>query len=449
MTDHGRHWIGAIPSNWKLVTLKSLISIQNGDWGNDPFEIGQGGSVLTCYRKADFTQTGTVESGETLRRIARKPFVRYADILLEKSGGGDVTPVGSVAIVTAPEPAACSNFLARLRANKGSVEPRFVWRFLSAVHASPQIWSLFKQTTGIQNIDMEALATLEVPLPDVLEQRRIADWLDLQTTRIDQRRELLAKKRGLLSNLITATISEATSRGLDRTPAMKLSGIDAVGLIPKHWNIFRLKEMTSKIGSGKTPLGGSSVYTSSGIVFLRSQNIWDDRIRLDDVVFISDQIHYEMNSTTVKPKDILLNITGASIGRSALVPEKFPSANVSQHVCIIRLRNKSLADYVALTLLSQYTKAQIAVDQIGAARDGLNFENIGQLPIPLPPSDAERKLIVDRVNDRVSKIKRQITLIDQLDDLLQQQRKAIIHEAVTGKIDLSSPTAAKLCQTDH
>jgi len=296
---------------------------------------------------------------------------------------------------------------------------------------------------------MEALATLEVPLPDVLEQRRIADWLDLQTTRIDQRRELLAKKRGLLSNLITATISEATSRGLDRTPAMKLSGIDAVGLIPKHWNIFRLKEMTSKIGSGKTPLGGSSVYTSSGIVFLRSQNIWDDRIRLDDVVFISDQIHYEMNSTTVKPKDILLNITGASIGRSALVPEKFPSANVSQHVCIIRLRNKSLADYVALTLLSQYTKAQIAVDQIGAARDGLNFENIGQLPIPLPPSDAERKLIVDRVNDRVSKIKRQITLIDQLDDLLQQQRKAIIHEAVTGKIDLSSPTAAKLCQTDH
>jgi len=438
MTDHGLDWIGAIPSDWKLVTLKSLISIQNGDWGIDPIEVGQSGSVLTCYRKADFTQIGTVESGETLRRIARKPFVRHSDILLEKSGGGDVTPVGAVAIVTAPAPAACSNFLARMRANESGVEPRFIWRYLSALHASPQIWSLFKQTTGIQNIDMGALAALEVPCPDFLEQRRIAAWLDLQTTRIDKRRELLAQKRGLLSNLKTATISEATSLGLDRTAAMKLSGIDAVGLIPQHWNICRLKEMTSKIGSGKTPLGGSSVYSSSGIAFLRSQNIWDDGIRLDDVVYISDKIHHEMNATTVKPKDILLNITGASIGRSALVPEQFPPANVSQHVCIIRLRNKSMADYVALTLLSQFTKAQMAVDQIGAARDGLNFENIGQLPIPLPPSDAERKLIVDRVNDRVSKIDRQITLIDQLDDLLKQQRKAIIHEAVTGKIDLSS-----------
>lgn len=88
-------------------------------------------------------------------------------------------------------------------------------------------------------------------------------------------------------------------------------------------------------------------------------------------------------------------------------------------------------------MLSRFTKAQMAIDQIGAARDGLNFESIGQLPIPLPPTDDERRKIVDRVSNRVANINRQITLIDQLDDLLQQQRKAIIHEAVTGKIDLS------------
>jgi type I restriction enzyme S subunit len=284
---------------------------------------------------------------------------------------------------------------------------------------------------------MGELAALEVPLPDFLEQRRIADWLDLQTTRIDKRRALLAKKRDLLSDLKTTIISEATSFGLDRTVATKFSGIDATGSIPQHWHIFRLKAMTSKIGSGKTPLGGSSVYSSSGTVFLRSQNIWDDGIRLNDVVYISDQIHHEMNATSVKPKDILLNITGASIGRSALVPVGFPAANVSQHVCIIRLRNKGVADYVALAMLSRLTKAQMAIDQIGAARDGLNFESIGQLPIPFPPTYDERRKIVDRVSNRVANINRQINLIDQLDDLLQQQRKAIIHEAVTGKIDLS------------
>ena len=294
-----------------------------------------------------------------------------------------------------------------------------------------------KGSAGLKLVPEKFVSDFRFELPPLDDQCRIADWLDLQTTRIDKRRALLAKKRDLLSDLKTTIISEATSFGLDRTVATKFSGIDATGSIPQHWHIFRLKAMTSKIGSGKTPLGGSSVYSSSGTVFLRSQNIWDDGIRLNDVVYISDQIHHEMNATSVKPKDILLNITGASIGRSALVPVGFPVANVSQHVCIIRLRNKGVADYVALAMLSRLTKAQMAIDQIGAARDGLNFESIGQLPIPFPPTYDERRKIVDRVSNRVANINRQINLIDQLDDLLQQQRKAIIHEAVTGKIDLS------------
>ena len=294
-----------------------------------------------------------------------------------------------------------------------------------------------KGSAGLKRVPEKFVSDFRFELPPLDDQCRIADWLDLQTTRIDKRRALLAKKRDLLSDLKTTIISEATSFGLDRTVATKFSGIDATGSIPQHWHIFRLKAMTSKIGSGKTPLGGSSVYSSSGTVFLRSQNIWDDGIRLNDVVYISDQIHHEMNATSVKSKDILLNITGASIGRSALVPVGFPAANVSQHVCIIRLRNKGVADYVALAMLSRLTKAQMAIDQIGAARDGLNFESIGQLPIPFPPTYDERRKIVDRVSNRVANINRQINLIDQLDDLLQQQRKAIIHEAVTGKIDLS------------
>ena len=294
-----------------------------------------------------------------------------------------------------------------------------------------------KGSAGLKRVPEKFVSDFRFELPPLDDQCRIADWLDLQTTRIDKRRALLAKKRDLLSDLKTTIISEATSFGLDRTVATKFSGIDATGSIPQHWHIFRLKAMTSKIGSGKTPLGGSSVYSSSGTVFLRSQNIWDDGIRLNDVVYISEQIHHEMNATSVKPKDILLNITGASIGRSALVPVGFPAANVSQHVCIIRLRNKGVADYVALAMLSRLTKAQMAIDQIGAARDGLNFESIGQLPIPFPPTYDERRKIVDRVSNRVANINRQINLIDQLDDLLQQQRKAIIHEAVTGKIDLS------------
>ena len=275
-------------------------------------------------------------------------------------------------------------------------------------------------------------------LPSLDEQRRIAAWLDLQTKRIDSRLELLGKKRELLIGLRCSVITESVCTGIDRTAKLRDCGIAEIGAVPAHWKVIRIKQLTSKIGSGKTPLGGSTVYADAGITFLRSQNVWDDGLRLDDAVFIPAEIDRAMRTSRVKSKDILLNITGGSIGRSALVPDKFPQANASQHVCIIRLRNKRLAEFVALAMLAQSTKQQFAVEQVGAARDGLNFEQVGRLAIPFPPEEAERSQIVDRVKHKVSQIDRQIRLLDQLEALLTEERKAIIHEAVTGKIDLSA-----------
>ncbi len=97
----------------------------------------------------------------------------------------------------------------------------------------------------------------------------------------------------------------------------------------------RLKFSVLKIGSGKTPAGGAEVYLGSGVMFLRSQNIHFDGLRLDDVVYIDEVTDAEMASTQVKPRDVLLNITGASLGRCAIAPINVPRANVNQHVCII------------------------------------------------------------------------------------------------------------------
>lgn len=426
--ESGFFWLGQVPITWQIARGKDVFRRMT-------LMVREEDEVVTCFR----------DGITTLRKKRREDGFTFA---LKEIGYQGVRAGHLVisamdafagAIGISDSDGKCSPVYSVCASKDINVAhmPFFCW-VLRNMAASGYIQSVAKgireRSTDFRYSELE---DAHFSLPSLIEQRRIADWLDLQTTRIDKRRALLAKKRDLLSDLKTTTISEATSFGLDRTVATKFSGIDAIGSIPQHWHIFRLKAMTSKIGSGKTPLGGSSVYSSSGTVFLRSQNIWDDGIRLNDVVYISDQIHHEMNATAVKPKDILLNITGASIGRSALVPVGFPAANVSQHVCIIRLRNKGVADYVALTMLSRFTKAQMAIDQIGAARDGLNFESIGQLPIPLPPTDDERRKIVDRVSNRVANINRQITLIDQLDDLLQQQRKALIHEAVTGKIDLS------------
>lgn len=166
--------------------------------------------------------------------------------------------------------------------------------------------------------------------------------------------------------------------------------------LPKGWMFVRLGQITNKIGSGSTPRGGREVYVKEGIPFLRSQNVWNDGLRLSDVAYIAPEMHERMLGTAVLGDDILLNITGASLGRCALVPSDFGDANVSQHVTIIRPIDPQVREYLHLCLLSPYAQAMIWGRQVGMAREGLSKKVLEQFEIPLPPI-AEQKRIVERV----------------------------------------------------
>jgi type I restriction enzyme S subunit len=144
------------------------------------------------------------------------------------------------------------------------------------------------------------------------------------------------------------------------------------------WEQRKLSDISSKIGSGKTPSGGSAVYKNEGIPFLRSQNIVNNTVLLQDVAFIDIKTNNEMLSSEVQHNDILLNITGASIGRSAVYTD-FAKANVNQHVCIIRLRNENASDFIQLQLSSNIGQRQIMMNQAGGGREGLNFQQIGKM----------------------------------------------------------------------
>lgn len=163
--------------------------------------------------------------------------------------------------------------------------------------------------------------------------------------------------------------------------------------VPTQWRWIRLGNLSSKIGSGSTPRGGSQVYVSRGVPFLRSQNVWNDGIHLDDVVHIDPAMHEGMRNTQVLPGDILLNITGASLGRCASVPSDFPTANVSQHVTIIRPLLADTRHFIRICLLSPFGQQMIWGRQVGMAREGLSKKVLEQFEIPLPPL-AEQKRIV-------------------------------------------------------
>lgn len=200
-------------------------------------------------------------------------------------------------------------------------------------------------------------------------------------------------------------------------------------VIPNDWDLIKLGDLTTKVGSGKTPKGGEAVYQSSGIPFIRSQNVLDNKLELSNVSFISESVHDEMKSTKVKANDVLLNITGASIGRCCVVPEDFIEGNINQHVCIIRPKANLNEIYLSYVLQSTIGQRQIFMNQAGGNREGLNFEQIRKFDIPFPNLKEQRKIAnVLSIWDKAIELKEK--LIEQK----KEQKKGLMQLLISGNI---------------
>ena len=167
--------------------------------------------------------------------------------------------------------------------------------------------------------------------------------------------------------------------------------------IPENWSWTRLSQLTTKIGAGSTPTGGRAVYLSEGVKFIRSQNVYNDGLRLNDIAYISEETNTKKSGSIVCPKDILLNITGGSIGRCAIVPDDFDVANVNQHVMIIRLINPQLRMWIHTVLISEYVQNMIMDVQVGVSREGLSATKLMGFLIPIPPA-AEQNRIMQKIH---------------------------------------------------
>lgn len=289
---------------------------------------------------------------------------------------------------------------------------------------------------GQKRVPPEFNKNLQVSLPPLAEQCAIAEYLDAAIEKLDR---LVGGKQELIEKLKEkrkALISHVVTRGLDPSVKFKPSGIEWLGEIPEHWGASRLGFLVSKIGSGKTPKGGAEGYQQSGIMLIRSQNVYDDGLRLDDVAFIDEETDDAMATTRVKPNDVLLNITGASLGRCTLVPPMFPPANVNQHVCIIRPSPTTVnASFARYALIAEFTKAQIFADEAGSSREGLNFEQVRDLVLPVPPPD-EQMAIAAHLDRETSALDLLASKVDLAIERLREYRSALITAAVTGKMDL-------------
>ncbi len=188
------------------------------------------------------------------------------------------------------------------------------------------------------------------------------------------------------------------------------------------WEQCKLGDITEKIGSGKTPLGGEKAYKIFGIPLIRSQNVIDDRVDLSDVVYIDSETDDDMKNSRVQYEDVLLNITGASIGRSAVYKGK-SGANVNQHVCIIRPIKGFFSGFLQLHLTSCNGQKQIDLNQAGGGRQGLNFQQIEKMVFFFPQEDEQKQ-----IGECFNNLNTFITFHQRKHDSLTKVKKAMLEK---------------------
>lgn len=218
--------------------------------------------------------------------------------------------------------------------------------------------------------------------------------------------------------------------------------------LPTGWVWSTVGELATFIGSGITPLGGQNVYVPTGVQFIRSQNVYPDGLHLNDVVYVTPRMHAEMKRTHVKPDDVLLNITGASIGRSTFVPHDLGEANVNQHVCIIRTGSWIAPAYLSWFLNSPLGQQQIFATESGVTRQGLNYSQIRRFRIPLAPLK-EQGRIANIVEELMTRNRGARVRLERARSVLRQFRKATLAKAFRGQLSERNPKdepAEKLLQ---
>lgn len=197
------------------------------------------------------------------------------------------------------------------------------------------------------------------------------------------------------------------------------------------WESYPLQSLVIKVGSGSTPKGGSEAYKAVGIPLIRSMNVVFFGFKRAGLAYIDADQAAQLDNATVKAGDVLLNITGASIGRVTLAPEEFDGARVNQHVCIIRPNEALDARFLNAYLSSPALQNQIWNDNFGVTRQALTKQQILDFEVPVPPR-FEQTRIVNQLNTLLTRIQSCNDRLDTIPALLKRFRQAVLDAALNG-----------------
>jgi type I restriction enzyme S subunit len=310
-----------------------------------------------------------------------------------------------------------------LSAKDESIDQDFLYYILGSPFVFKQFDSLAAGST-VRNLNIDLVSGVKIPLLPINEQKRIVAILELAFAEIEKAHanaeQNLKNARELFESYLQQVFSQ---RG-------------------EGWKSSILKEITSKIGSGATPRGGKAAYKLEGMSLIRSMNVHDRIFKEKNLAFIDDEQATKLSNVTVEKKDVLLNITGASVARSCVIPSEYLPARVNQHVSIIRVeQHVLLPEFLNYLLTSKYYKEKLlSVGKAGSTREAITKVQIENFYISYPISiDAQKKLLYKLSELESESVKLQGIYKNKL-NTLNELKKSILQKAFTGELTKETAT---------
>ena len=399
-------FVPQIPENWELRKIKFASSLQSGfafkssEYSEEGYPVFRIGDILdeininNCPKYPIAKSKGLVDFR-----------VYNGDILIALTGA----TIGKTALIKNLE-----NFgLLNQRVAKLEKPTKFLYYSFLSKPIQEQI-KLISNGSAQENISNKTIENFYIPFPSADQQVAIANFLDKKCEQINQ---FIADKKQLINLL----------------KEQRQSVIDAH--FSKLSQLVKLKYLLTKMGSGVTPKGGANVYKQSGIYFLRSQNIHNDGLRLENVAFITKDVHRNMASSQVKKNDVLINITGASIGR-CFTYQLDDEANINQHICIMR-PDLDMINPQFLMYQIQSTRIQNLIDMVeGASREGLTNVVLKNYPIAMTSLE-EQLQIINKIKEETKTIDETIFKTEEELRLVAEYKEALISNVVTGQLHIA------------
>lgn len=427
-------WLQTIPSEWATQRLKKLLLTHYGGcWGED--EMGDENDLL-CIRIADFNfQSQTVKpSASTIRHYSDQQILsghlQDGDLILEKSGGGAKTPVGRVVRfkTTDNSYSMFANFSECLRPNKALISSDYLAYYLKFFYSVANMGRYYKQTTGIQNVDMPAYLNIGVSIPSRNEQDQIVRYLDWQVSKIN-RVIAAAKKEIALIKEIEANQITLVVWGKNSSSKAKTSGILGIGEVPEHW-LIRANKRIFKERNEKSESGTETLLSVSRYYGVKPSNELSEDEQYATIKPAESLVGYKI----VKKNDLAMNIMRAQNGSYGISDYE---GIVSPAYCVYELLPGYSPKYMHYLLKTPQMISIFFAASSGITdhRRRLYADDFLRIKIAVPPLE-EQEQIVEQIEKIEATFQGKTAAIEKQIELLKELRTRLISDVVTGQIDV-------------